>query len=379
MSNNKLNSGNYRDTGLGFKAFYPNSLQDIEKNIKLDSVQDLLDKANIALGQLTAIEMLLPNPRLITEKYAIKEALLSSQIEGTQSTLAEVYENQELKQNITIKEDIREVNNYFEALNFGIDNIKTGKLPLSFRLLKECHKILMNSVRGGEPNKTSGEYRNSQNWIGGNSPKNAYFVPPPTSELMNLLGELERYMYYGKMPHLIKLALIHYQFETIHPFLDGNGRIGRLIIPLYLISNGIINYPTLYLSLYLKKHKMEYYNLLMDVRNNSTFTNWIKFFLEGIIEVSRQIMQMTKQIDSLEKQDRMLVHLKSEVALLESLFINPTTNIKKVKDELNVSNGTSNNLVKKFEELGILVQVGNSQRNKKYIYKKYLDIIEEEL
>lgn len=379
MSDNKVNAGNYRDTGLGFKAFYPNSLQDIEKNIKLESIQNLLDRANIALGQLTAIEMLLPNPKLITEKYAIKEALLSSQIEGTQSTLAEVYENQESKQNVVIKEDVREVNNYFEALNFGIDNIKTGKLPLSFRLLKECHKILMHGVRGGEPNKTSGEFRLSQNWIGGKAPKDAYFVPPPAPELMNLLGELERYMYYGKMPHLVKLALIHYQFETIHPFLDGNGRIGRLIIPLYLISNEIINYPTLYLSLYLKKHKIEYYELLMDVRNNGSFINWIQFFLEGIIEVSKQIMQMTKQIDNLEKQDRTLVHLKTEVALLEALFVNPTTNIKKVKEELNVSNGTSNNLVKRFQELGILVQVGNSQRNKKYVYKKYLDIIEEEL
>ena len=371
-----MNSGTFIDTGLGYKAFSPISLMEVEKRLKLKEVQSLLEKANISIGELRALELLLPNPELLTERYAIKEALLSSMIEGTQSTLVEIFEN---KDSASTDEDIKEVQNYFDALNHGIDSIKTGKLPLSLRLLRECHQILMDNVRGGEPEKRKGEFRNSQNWIGGNSPRDAVFVPPQANDVIHLMGDLEKYIYDGKLPDLIKIALLHYQFETIHPFLDGNGRIGRLLIPLYLISNGILNYPTIYLSLYLKKLKMNYYDLLMDVRNRGSYERWILFFLEGIIKVSGQIMTTTKNILMLEERDKSLVSNKNEIALLELLFKNPTTNIKKIEEALNISNNTANSLAKKFETLGILKQTNTLQRNKKYIYKKYMDIIEGEL
>lgn len=371
-----MNSGTFIDTGFGYKAFSPISLMEVEKKLKLNELQNNLEKANISIGELRALELLLPNPELITQRYAIKEALLSSMIEGTQSTLVEIFEN---KDNTSAANDVREVQNYFKALNHGIDSIKTNRLPLSLRLLQECHQILMDNVRGGEPEKKKGEFRNSQNWIGGNSPKAAVFVPPQSNEVISLMGDLEKYLYAGKLPDLIKIALAHYQFETIHPFLDGNGRIGRLLIPLFLISNGILNYPTMYLSLYFKKLKMDYYDLLMDVRNRGSYERWIRFFLEGIIKVSNQIMDTTKKILMLEERDKSLVSSKNEIALLEQLFKLPTTNIKHIEEVLHISNNTANSLAKKFESLGILKQTNTLQRNKKYIYEQYMNIIEAEL
>ena len=371
-----MNSGAFIDTGRDYKAFSPISLMEVEKRLNLRELQSYIEKANISIGELRALESLLPNPELLTQRYAIKEALLSSMIEGTQSTLVEIFEN---KDNTSVVDDIREVQNYFKALNHGTDSIQTGKLPLSLRLLQECHQILMDNVRGGEPEKRKGEFRDSQNWIGGNSPKDAVFVPPQPNEVITLMGDLEKYLYGGKLPNLVKAALIHYQFETIHPFLDGNGRIGRLLITLFLISNRILNYPTIYLSLYFKKLKMDYYDLLMDVRNRGSYERWIQFFLEGIIQVSNQIMDTTKKILMLEERDKSLVSSKNEIALLDILFKLPATNIKHIEDVLHISNNTASSLVKKFEKLGILKQTNTLQRNKKYIYKQYMDIIEAEL
>jgi Fic family protein len=368
-----MNSGAFIDTGLSYKAFSPISLMEVEKQLNLRELQSHIERANISIGELRALESLLPNPGLLTEKYANKEALLSSMIEGTQSTLVEIFEN---KDNASTDDNVKEVQNYFNALNHGIRSIKTDRLPLSLRLLQECHQILMANVRGGEPEKRKGEFRNSQNWIGGNSPKEAVFVPPQPNEVIALMGDLEKYLYTGKFPNLVKVALIHYQFETIHPFLDGNGRIGRLLITLFLISNGILNYPTMYLSLYLKKQKMDYYDLLMDVRQRGRYERWIRFFLEGIFQVSNQIMTTTKNIRILEENDKSLVSNKNEIALLELLFKNPTTNIKKIEEALNISNNTANSLAKKFEKLGILKQTNKLQRNKKYIYNRYMDILE---
>jgi len=371
-----MNSGIFIDTGLGYKAFSPIGLMEVEKQLKLKGLQNHIEKANISIGELRALESLLPNPELLTERYAIKEALLSSIIEGTQSTLVEIFEN---KDSISTDNNIKEVQNYFESLNHGIDSIKKERLPLSLRLLRECHQILMDNVRGGEPEKRKGEFRNSQNWIGGSSPKDAVFVPPQPNELIRLMGDLEKYLYDGKLPNLVKVALVHYQFETIHPFLDGNGRIGRLLITFYLISNEILKYPTMYLSLYLKKLKIDYYDLLMDVRIRGSYERWIQFFLEGIIQVSNQVMTTTKNIRMLEENDKSLVSNKNEIALLELLFKNPTTNIKKIEQDLGISNNTANSLAKRFEKLGILKQTNTLQRNKKYIYKQYMDIIEAEL
>jgi Fic family protein len=371
-----LSSGRYIDTKRGYKFFLPISLPEAEKQLKLDRLQGLLDQANLAIGELRALDLMLPNPELLTERYAIKEALLSSQIEGTQSTLMEIFEN---KDKTVVGNDIKEVRNYFEALNYGIETLKEGKLPLSLRLIRECHNILMDGVRGGEVNKMKGRFRVSQNWIGGTAPADAKFVPPPAEEVFPLMGDLEKYIYYGRSPNLVKAALLHYQFETIHPFLDGNGRIGRLLIPLFLISSKILNYPTLYLSLYLKKMKLEYYDLLMDIRNSGNYERWIKFFLEGIIKVSGQIMATTNKIIYLEKADQELATTKNEHKLLQVLFKNPAINIKGIQHSLSISNNTANSLTKKFEKIGILRQSNKARRNKKYIYAKYMEIIEAEL
>jgi Fic family protein len=371
-----MDSGKHIDTGLGYKIFFPTSLQEIEKQLKFQDRQELVEKANIAIGELRALEFLLPNPELLTERYAIKEALLSSQIEGTQSTLMEIFENQGKS---LVGGDVKEVQNYFKALNHGVASIKSNRLPLSVRLLKECHSILLEGVRGGEAHKTRGEFRTSQNWVGGKSPVNADFVPPQAKDVIGLMGDLEKYFYAGRLPNLVKIALIHYQFETIHPFLDGNGRIGRLIIPLFLISKKILKYPTLYLSLYLKAMRREYYDRLTEVRNTGNYLRWIEFFLEGVFKVSSQIMLTTNKIIALEKTDQTLVSTKNEHALLQTLFKKPTISIAEIQQALLISNNTANSLARKFEKLGILKQTNALRRNKKYVYVKYMEIIEAEL
>lgn len=373
-----LVSGKKEDCGRGYKTFQPTSLQDIENNIDISGLYSLIDKSNIALGELRALDTLLPNPELIIERYALKEALLSSQIEGTQSTLVEVIENQN-KDDSELKMDIVEVKNYLKALNYGREAISQDILPLSNRLIKECHRILMTNVRGGEPNKTKGEFRISQNYIGGDKPSNAVYVPPRENSVLEMMSDLEKYIHNGKLPDVVKASLIHYQFETIHPFLDGNGRIGRLLAVLYLINQKIIRNPTLYLSLYLKKHKLEYYELLTNVRENSDYIKWISFFLNGIVTVCQQIMKTTKSIIKLRENDTKKLKSENEYKLLELLFISPRIEIKTIQTMLDVSAQTANTLTKRFEEKGILKPVNAKQRYRKFIYAAYMNIIEEEL
>jgi Fic family protein len=267
-----------------------------------------------------------------------------------------------------------------KALYWGVQAIKspTG-LPLSLRLLRDCHSILMTDVRGGSQNKTPGDFRTSQNWIGGTTPRNAIYVPPTVEEMDGLLGEMEKYIYKGNLPELVKVALLHYQFETIHPFLDGNGRIGRLFIILYLIDKNILTNPTLYISLFLKKRKGDYYDLLTDVRNRSNYENWIRFFLQGVVETSNQVMKTTKNIQALQEIDRANLKSQNEIKLLDLLFQQPVVQIKTVEEYLECSNQTANSLVKKFVEKEILKPVDNKQRYKKYRYDKYIKVIQEEL
>lgn len=371
-----VNAGKFVDSGRGYKTFQPTSLQEIEKNLDISSLFTQITDATLALGELNALNLLLPNPDLLIEKYALREAVLSSQIEGTQSTMVEVLQNET---NISVKMDIREVRNYAKALEYGIDQIKNDGLPLSSRLLRNCHKILMNEVRGGEDEKTPGEYRRSQNYIGGNNPASAFFVPPKEDTVIELMSDFEKYIHTGQMPDVIKLALLHYQFETIHPFLDGNGRIGRLLISLFLVNRKILQQPTLYLSLYLKKHKQDYYRLLTNVREKNDFNEWFKFFLQGIILVSKQIIVTTKKIMALKDELTQQIKTENEFKLLDLIFIRPALNISEVKQRLNVSTATASKLVKEFEQKNILVQTNNMQRYREFLFKKYTDIIEEEL
>lgn len=371
-----ISAGKLVDSGRGYKTFQPNSLQQIEKELNISSLFMQITNATLALGELNALNLLLPNPDLLIEKYALREAVLSSQIEGTQSTMVEVLQNEDNK---NAKVDIIEVRNYLKALNYGIDQIKNDGLPLSARLLRNCHKILMNGVRGGESEKTPGEFRRSQNYIGGNNPSTAIFVPPKEDTIGDLISGFEKYIHEGQLPDVIKLALLHYQFETIHPFLDGNGRIGRLLISLFLVNRNILQQPTLYLSLYLKKHKQEYYGLLTDVREKNDFIGWFDFFLTGIVLVSKQIIETTKKILALKEELLTKVKSDNEHKLLELIFRNPTLNISVVKDELGISKATANKLVNEFVKKGILAQTNTSQRYKQFLFKEYMDIIESEL
>ena len=371
-----ISAGKLVDSGRGYKTFQPNSLQQIEKELNISSLFMQITNATLALGELNALNLLLPNPDLLIEKYALREAVLSSQIEGTQSTMVEVLQNEDNK---NAKVDIIEVRNYLKALNYGIDQIKNDGLPLSARLLRNCHKILMNGVRGGESEKTPGEFRRSQNYIGGNNPSTAIFVPPKEDTIGDLISGFEKYIHEGQLPDVIKLALLHYQFETIHPFLDGNGRIGRLLISLFLVNRNILQQPTLYLSLYLKKHKQEYYGLLTGVREKNDFNGWFDFFLTGIVLVSKQIIETTKKILALKEELLTKVKSDNEHKLLELIFRNPTLNISVVKDELGISKATANKLVNEFVKKGILAQTNTSQRYKQFLFKEYMDIIESEL
>lgn len=368
--------GSKVQSGRGYQTFLPRSLQEIEEELDITSLYSLITNATLALGELNALNLLLPNPELLIEKYALKEALLSSQIEGTQSTLVEMFQNENT---LDVKVDILEVKNYLKALNYGIDQIKNTGLPLSSRLLRQCHAILMNNVRGGESEKTPGEYRRSQNYIGGKNPSTAIYVPPKEDKIEELMSDLEKYIHHGKLPDVIKLALIHYQFETIHPFLDGNGRIGRLLISLFLIDKNIIEQPTLYLSLYLKKYKSEYYELLTSIRERNQITKWFEFFLKGIITICKQIITITKKIIALKENLSKTINNENEHKLLDLLFQNPTLEINSVVKNLNVSKATANKLVNNFVNKGLLFQINESKRYKRFLFKPYMDIIEADL
>ena len=371
-----VNAGKLVDSGRGYKTFQPNSLQEIEARLDISSLFTEITDATLALGELKAINSLLPNPDLLIEKYALREAVLSSQIEGTQSTMVEVLQNET---NINAKMDILEVRNYQRALSYGIDQIKNDGLPLSARLLRNCHKILMDKVRGGEEEKTPGEFRRSQNYIGGNNPSTAVYVPPKEDTVNELMSDFEKYIHSGKSLDVIKLALLHYQFETIHPFLDGNGRIGRLLISLFLVNRNILQQPTLYLSLYLKKHKTEYYELLTAVREKNDFNKWIEFFLKGITLVSKQIIDTTKRITALKEKLTEIVKSDNEHKLLDLLFVNPTLTISEVQNRLGISKATANKIVNDFVQREILIQTNKGQRYKQFLFKQYMDIIEADL
>ncbi len=369
-----MKSGILLDSQKGYKAFLPTKLNELEKELDLLTIQEDIENANLAIGELRALEKMLPNPKLLTERYALKEVLLSSQIEGTQSTLAEIIEKENEK---TDNINILEVRNYFDALGFGIKNLQSPQgLPLSSRLLRECHKILMSNVRGGEEHKTPGEFRTSQNWIGGINPSASKYVPPLHDKIDDLMSDIENYIHNGIHPNLVKVALIHYQFETIHPFQDGNGRIGRLLISLFLIEKKILPSPTLYISLYLKQLQSQYYDSLTNVRVSGDYLQWIKFFLTGVTKVSEQIMHTTKKIIELESKGRAIVKTKNELKLLEYLFRKPIITIKEAEKELEVTNATANSIIKKLEKYGILQQNDKKLRYRKYVYKEYINTID---
>ena len=378
----KLRIGKYLKNstiaGESFESYMPSKLP-IDPPIDMEDIYPLLDKANASLGRLDGISLALPNPSLFLYMYVRKEAVLSSQIEGTQSSLSDLllFENNQQSISSSI-DDAAEVSSYVVATNYSIERLKT--LPLSLRLIKETHKKLMNNSRGN--NKNPGEFRSSQNWIGGSRPGNAIFVPPPPEKLMECLDNLEKFLHDEKIqiPILIRAAIAHLQFETIHPFLDGNGRIGRLLITLMLYNDGILKQPCLYLSLYFKTNRQEYYNHLQNVRKNGDFESWIKFFLTGVEETANDAIATAQNIITLFKQDSQLIESHKNITpnlltLYKFLQDNPITNTNQIKENLKISLPTIIRNLEILQNIGIVQEITKKERNKIFIYEKYLDIL----
>jgi Fic family protein len=341
---------------------------------------DRLSLAERALGRLDGITTLLPRQELFLYMYVRKEAVLSSQIEGTQSTLDDLLRFETEAQGGQPIDDIREVSNYVDAMMYGLERL--DKLPLSLRLISEMHARLLQSGRGGT--KSPGEFRRSQNWIGGTRPGNALFVPPPPTELGGCLDALERFMYEreSRLPAVIKAGLIHVQFESIHPFLDGNGRIGRLLVTLYLCANGVLRNPLLYLSLYLKIHRADYYRLLQEVRERGAWEAWLEFFLEGVVHTANQAFDAATRIVDLFKRDRERISAESDRAgsalrVHELLQQHPFLTSNFLVERTGLTPPTINAALAELERIGVLKEVTGKRRGRVFGYGSYLAILSE--
>jgi Fic family protein len=312
--------------------------------------------------------------------YVRQEAVLSSQIEGTQSSLEDVLQFEVDAKGADVPKDVEEVVNYVRAMNFGIQRLE--KLPLSLRLIREIHAELLKGTRGAH--RTPGEFRRTQNWIGsgGASLSTATFVPPPVPEMKEALNKFEKFLHDDSLPVLIHTALAHAQFETIHPFLDGNGRVGRLLITFLLCERKVLHRPLLYLSHYLKMHRAEYYDRLMAIRNDGNWEAWLKFFLRGVGEVSQEAIETARRIFALRDEHRQAINrdlgsnASGAFSLLDDLYEQPIISVRLVEQHLKSSFVTANKLVEQFIKLGILNETTGRQRNRRYAYGPYLDLFE---
>lgn len=336
----------------------------------------LLEQANRALGELNAFSLIVPDIDLFIQMHVVKEAQTSSRIEGTQTEMDEALlsEEQVLPEK---RDDWREVRNYIEAVNHAIADLES--LPLSNRLLKQTHATLMQGVRG--EHKQPGDFRISQNWIGGSSLQDAAFIPPHPDNVPELMGDLEKFWHNDDVavPHLVRIAISHYQFETIHPFLDGNGRIGRLLIPLYLVSNGILSKPSLYLSDFFERNRASYYDALMRVRISNDMIHWVRFFLKGVAETASKGRDVFGQILHLrtEVEQAVLGLGKRSATARESLkllYRNPMVRASDLEKNLSVSTPTANALIKDLLRLEILVEITGQQRGRVYVFDRYLKL-----
>lgn len=372
-------TGKYLIQPGGYKAFISVALPPIKPIKYSEKLRNILSEADRALSRLDGVVTVLPNSDHFIAMYVKKEALLSSQIEGTQASLEGVLR---FEANLEPEEDINEVKeviNYIKALNYGIARL--SELPISNRLIKEIHKILIQGTRG--TSKIPGEFRKIQNWIGlpGAALSDAIFVPPPPEKVPELMSELEKFIHQkDEISPLVKIALIHAQFETIHPFLDGNGRVGRLLITYYLYCKKMLSHPLLYLSVYLKKNRSRYYDLLMEIRGQDRWEEWLKFFLEGIKEVSEEALILAKEIIILKEKLLKTLFLNKissiyAVEFLNLLFIKPIITSTDIVKNLNTSKETANQLIKKFEKINIIREISGKKRYKKYIFLDYINII----
>lgn len=365
-------------TGETVRAFVPLPLPP-KPPLELGALYPLLDRANQALGRLDGLSTLLPDTEFFLYLYVRKEAVLSSQIEGTQSSLSDLllFENEGTPG--VPMDDVREVSNYVAAMQHGLERLHEG-FPLSLRLIREIHEILLRGGRGAE--QTPGEFRRSQNWIGGTRPGNAVYVPPPPERLMECLDSFEKFLHdeTQTLPLLVQLGLIHVQFETIHPFLDGNGRLGRLLITLLLCSRGALHEPLLYLSLYFKTHRSRYYELLQKVRKEGIWEEWLEFFLEGTETTAKQAADTAGELIRLFEADRKRIQALGRSALSalrvhEYMQKKPLINIGVAARNLGLSVPTVSSALKRLEELGIAVEITGRDRNRLFAYTSYLQIV----
>lgn len=360
----------------GYDCYVPKPLNNISINID-EEMEHYLSEANLYLGRLDGLAINLPDRDLFISMYVEKEAVVSSQIEGTQASLSDVLQ----KNNKEKRKETEEIVNYVHSLNYGIELMNS--LPISIRYIKEIHKELLNGVRG--KNKNPGELRRSQNWIGpgGCTLSNATLVPPNVDKMIESLNDLELYINSDtNLSFLIKIALIHYQFETIHPFLDGNGRLGRLLIILWLKYNKYLNYPLLYLSLYFKQNRNEYYSHLMDVRFKGKYEEWIKFFLKGIIEMaSNSIETISKIVLLKENVNKKIDGLKFKnkdtyFKVINYLYRHPYFTSNDLLEEFRLSKPTVSKIIAELIRLGVIKATNNKQRYVTYKFFEYVDILE---
>jgi Fic family protein len=367
----------------GYSAFVPAPLPP-DPPLQIGArTQGLLDNANQALGRLDGVTLLLPDPGQFLYSYVRKEAVLSSQIEGTQSSLSDLllFENEAVP-GVPI-DDVEETANYIAAMNHGLRRIESGELPLSNRLLREVHALLMSGVRGGD--KAPGEFRRSQDWLGGTRPGNARFVPPPPSDVVPAMSDLERFLHDDpeRTPILIKAALAHVQFETIHPFLDGNGRVGRLLITLLLCAEKVLQQPLLYLSLYFKQHRDAYYDQLQRVRTEGAWEEWLEFFLEGVITVASSATETARRIRELVERDRASIRglgrgAASALLVHELAGRRIVLNARGAANQLGLSVPTVNAALARLEEAGIVREATGRRRGRIFVYEAYLEILQAE-
>jgi Fic family protein len=361
----------------GYSAFHPRPLPP-DPSLSIDAeLQGLLDRANQALGRLDGITLLLPDPDQFLYSYVRKEAVLSSQIEGTQSSLSDLLLFEADAAPGVPLHDAKETSNYIAAMNRGLHLLQVEKLPICNRLFREVHGVLLGSGRGSE--KTPGKFRREQNWLGDSRPSVARYVPPPWREVEPAMGELERFLHDQpeRTPILIKAALAHAQFESIHPFLDGNGRVGRLLITLLLVADGVLKGPLLYLSLYLKQNRDDYYDHLQRIRTEGAWEAWLRFFLEGVVEVAESTTATTGDLVQMIERDRHTIHefgrgaaTAARVHDLASRFVvfRPTV----ASEVLGLSAPPVYSAVSRLEKAGILREVTGRQRGKLYVYDEYL-------
>lgn len=359
-----------------YQSFKPNPLPPVPEILLDEEIVKLVVDANRQLAKLDTASQLISNADLFISMYVRKEALISSQIEGTQCTLDDVLDP-EVDMNANL--DVSDVVNYVKATQYAIQRLEN--LPLCCRLMKEVHEKLMEGVRGQD--KTPGEFRHSQNWIGpaNCSLKDARYIPPNVQDMEEAMSDLERYMNENvEYDPLIRAALIHYQFETIHPFLDGNGRIGRLLILLYLMEQKVLSKPVIYISYFLKKNQVEYYDRISEVRRSGNFEQWIKFFLEAVSKAATDSLESIRQLSILHDKNIARLPISNRKkdnlrAVFEYIEQYPIIDIKKTAKELGISYNTAATVVKKLVELGILQETTNKARNRVFAYEEYLDIL----